>query len=67
VELLVLDDPILRHSHILVVFLIMQDLLFLGTKLSTLALDILIFYLYHIFLVLVDDAQQLTLDLYEML
>ena len=50
-ELLVLDDPIL------IVFLVIQGLLFLDAELSTLALDILILDLYHIFLVLVDDAQ----------
>lgn len=56
-ELLVLDDPILRDGHILIVFLVIQGLLFLDAELSTLALDILILDLYHIFLVLVDDAQ----------
>lgn len=66
-ELLILYDPILRDSRILIVFLIIQGLLFLETKLNNLALDILILDLYHIFLVLVDHTQQLTLDLYKML
>lgn len=66
-ELLILDDPILHDSHVLIALLNIDCLLFLYSKLTTLALNILILDLYHIFLVLVDHTQQLPLDLYEVL
>lgn len=66
-ELLILDDPILRNSHILLTIIVKRRLLFFRSKLRRLILYILIFDLNDILLIFIDNAQQLPLNLDEML
>lgn len=63
--MLVFDNPVLCDCHILIIFLVIGYFLFLCSKLCDFAVYILIFDLYHIFLILINDTEQFPLDLDE--
>ena len=67
-ELLMLNNPILKDSQMISISLFRNNnLLFLHAEFHQLMRHIPILNLNHIFLVLVNSTQQLSLDLHEML